>query len=120
MDEKAVFLLMAVLCLETVSHLALKSASVKANAGSGGHYMLTFMRQPAFWLAATCFAAGFLAWLAFLTRVPLGQGVMAGSLTIVGVVLGGRLFHGEQLTSPRVSAVCLIAVGVAMVGWGSH
>ena len=120
MDEQAVLLLMAVLLLETVSHLALKSASMRANTGTGAHYLLAFVRQPPFWLAAACFVAGFLAWLAFLTRVPLGQGVMAGSLTIVGVVLGGRLFHGEELTMPRVSAVCLIAVGVALVGWGSH
>ena len=71
-----------------------------------------------FWLAATSFVALFLAWLAFLSRVPLGQGVMAGSITIVGVMLGGRLWFREYVTPARATAIALIAVGVALVGWG--
>ena len=120
MDESALLLLMAVLVLETVSHLALKSASMQAETVSDMHYLRAFIRQPPFWLAAACFAGGFLAWLAFLTRVPLGQGVMAGSLTIVGVMIGGRLFYSEKLTTGRAVAVTLITAGVALVGWGSH
>jgi len=52
--------------------------------------------------------------------VPLGQGVMAGSITIVGVMVGGRTLFGERITSPRLSAVSLITVGVALVGWGQQ
>ena len=70
------------------------------------------------WLAGLCFVGAFLAWLAFLARVPLGQAVMAGSITIVGVMLGGRLMYGERLTAPRAVAVSLIALGVLLVGWG--
>jgi drug/metabolite transporter (DMT)-like permease len=118
MDRIAATLLLAVLLLETVSHLALKSASVRAGSKSGVRYLMTFIAQPVFWLAATSFVALFLAWLAFLSRVPLGQGVMAGSITIVGVMLGGRLWFKEYITLPRATAIALIAFGVALVGWG--
>lgn len=118
MDEFAALLLAAVVVLETVSHLALKSAAAAANRTDGMHYLRRFIRQPPAWVAGACFVFGFLAWIAFLSRVPLGQGVMAGSLTIVGVMLGGRLMHSEHLTVPRVAAVALITFGVALVGWG--
>jgi drug/metabolite transporter (DMT)-like permease len=118
MDEIAALLLLAVLLLETVSHLALKSASIRAGSRAGFAYLLMFAAQPGFWIALAAFAATFLAWLAFLSRVPLGQGVMAGSITIVGVMLGGRLYFREHITPPRALAIALIAAGVALVGWG--
>jgi len=118
MDEIAAVLLLAVLLLETVSHLALKSASIRASAAAGFRYLLIFAGQPAFWLAIVSFVVLFFAWLAFLSRVPLGQGVMAGSITIVGVMLGGRLMYREHITLPRALAIALIAVGVGLIGWG--
>lgn len=118
MDQIASALLLAVLLLETASHLALKAASMRTVHQAGLAYLAAFLRQPAFWLAIAAFVALFLAWLAFLSRVPLGQGVMAGSITIVGVMLGGRLFFREHITLPRGLAIGLIALGVALVGWG--
>ena len=43
---------------------------------------------------------------------------MAGSITIVGVMIGGRLIFKEHITLPRALAIILIAVGVGLVGWG--
>lgn len=118
MDPIASALLLAVLLLETISHLALKAASMRTGRGASVDYVLAVMRQPVFWLAIAAFAVLFLAWVAFLARVPLGQGVMAGSITIVGVMIGGRLFFNEHITPQRSLAVGLIALGVALVGWG--
>jgi drug/metabolite transporter (DMT)-like permease len=118
MDQVAVLLLLVVLLLETVSHLALKFASMRSSDRAGLAYARAFAAEPALWLAISSFAALFLAWLAFLSRVPLGQGVMAGSITIVGVMLGGRLFFKERITAPRLLAITLIAIGVLLVGWG--
>jgi drug/metabolite transporter (DMT)-like permease len=118
-DLIASLLLLGVLVFDTVSHLGLKAASGRASGTTDLKYIGTFMLEPAFWLAIAAFAAVFLCWLAFLQRVPLGQGVMAGSITIVGVMLGGRIWFGERLTRPRVIAICLIAIGVALVGWGT-
>ena len=118
MDEIAALLLLAVLLLETVSHLALKSASIRASGGAGVRYLLIFVAQPGFGLAIVSFAVLFVAGRAFPSRVPVGPGVMAGSITIVGVMLGGRLIYREHITLPRALAIALIAVGVGLVGWG--
>jgi drug/metabolite transporter (DMT)-like permease len=118
MDEIALLLLLAVLLLETISQVALKWASMRAGRSEGWHYLVVLAAQPALWLSLVAFPALFFAWLAFLSRVPLGEGVMAGSITIVGVMVGGRLVFKERITLPRALAVALIAVGVALVGWG--
>ena len=112
-------LLLAVLVLDTGSHLLLKSASLRAKAAEGdGSFMLALLRQPALWIAIPAFVGLFFAWIAFISQVPLSQGVMAGSITIAGVMLGGRLFFNEEITKPRAVAVALVAFGVALVGWG--
>jgi drug/metabolite transporter (DMT)-like permease len=118
MDEASALLLAAVVLLETVSHLALKQASMHIGGAGGLGYLRKFIRQPPFALAALCFILTFLSWLAFLSRVPLGQGVMAGSITIVGVMLGGWAVYGERITPARAGAISLIALGVLLVGWG--
>lgn len=119
MDRVAALLLLAILALETVSHLSLKAASSRSAGVQGLAFVGALMRHAGFWLGIVSFVLLFLAWLAFIARVPLSQGVMAGSITIVGVMLGGRLWFQETLTPVRTLAIALIAVGVALVGWGS-
>lgn len=118
MDSFSVLFLLAVLVLETVSHLALKSASSQAARLEGAPFVLQLARHPGFWIAIVTFFLLFLSWLAFLARVPLSTGVMVGSITIVGVMVGGRLWFHEHITPPRALAIGLVAVGVGLVGWG--
>ena len=119
MTATAWVLLLAVLVLDTGSHLLLKSASLSAKATAGnGAFILALLRQPALWIAIPAFVALLFTWIAFISLVPLSQGIMAGSITIAGVMLGGRLFFNEQITGPRALAIGLVAIGVALVGWG--
>ena len=60
------------------------------------------------------------AWIAFISHVPLSQGVMAGSITIASVMLGGRVFFNEHITVPRVCAISLIAFGVLLISLGGN
>jgi drug/metabolite transporter (DMT)-like permease len=119
MDSSAALLLLTVFVLDSASHVALKAASVRASQRTESMFVRALLRQPAMWLGGAMFAGVFLAWVAFLERVPLGQGVMSGSITIVGVMLGGRLFFREQITPARATALSLICAGVLLVGWGS-
>lgn len=119
MDTFSVLFLAAVLVLETVSHLALKSASAHAARLDGSAFILALVRHGGFWIAIVTFFLLFLSWLAFLARVPLSMGVMVGSITIVGVMIGGRLWFHERITPVRSIAIGLIASGVALVGWGA-
>lgn len=110
-------LLGILLVLDTASHLLLKGAAERAE--SDGHY--EFLRRlfadPMLWLALACFVFLLVVWVAFYSLVPLSQGVMTACLTIVGVMVGGRIFFREAITLPRAAAVTLIAAGVFLVGW---
>ena len=118
MTLTAWLLLLAVLVLDTGSHLLLKSASMRARTSTGSAFVMALIVQPLLWLAVVAFVALFLAWLGFLSLVPLSQGVMVGSITIAGVMIGGRIFFGEMITQSRATAVGLIAAGVLLVGVG--
>lgn len=119
MDSLTVLYLVAILVLDTVSHLGLKSASSNCARLDGWAFVAALVRQPSLWVGVFTFAMLFLAWLAYIARVPLSQGVMVGSITIVGVMLGGRLWFHERLTPARVLAISLIALGTLLVGWGA-
>lgn len=118
MTRTAWLLLLAVLILDTASHLLLKSASMRAARVEGRVFVLALMRQPAMWIAVAAFVLLFVAWLGFLSVVPLAQGVMVGSITIAGVMIGGRIWFNEAITSARITAIALIAAGVLLVGLG--
>ena len=59
-----------------------------------------------------------MGWLAFLSVVPLAQGVLLGMVSIVVVMLGGRWLFHEHFTRLRLLGIGLIAAGVAVVGLG--
>jgi len=118
MTFTAWLLLMAVLVLDTVSHLLLKSASIRADQRSDSQteFLSALAVDSRFWVAILCFVALLVTWVGFISLVPLSQGVMAGSITIVGVMIGGRIAFGEAITPPRLLAVGLISLGVLIVG----
>jgi drug/metabolite transporter (DMT)-like permease len=111
-------LLGAMLVFETASHLLLKASAARAHADTRDmHYIRRMFRVPIFWLALACFLAMMVVWIGFYSVVGLGEGVMMGSITIAGVMIGGRIFFGEKLTPARALAALLIGAGVVMVGW---
>jgi drug/metabolite transporter (DMT)-like permease len=50
--------------------------------------------------------------------VPLAQGVLLGMMSIVVVMVGGRIVFKEHFTRPRIIGMSLIVAGVAIVGMG--
>jgi drug/metabolite transporter (DMT)-like permease len=118
MTPLALLLLSVVLLGETVSHLCMKGASLRAAHATGPRYLLALARDPLLWFGILAWVVLFFSWMGFLSLVPLGEGVMLGSVTIVGVMIGGRLCFGERITPARATAIAFIALGVALVGWG--
>jgi len=118
MTLTAWLLLACVLVLDTGSHLLLKSASYRVRASDGVEFVLALIAQPRLWVAIGSFIALFFAWIGFISLVPLSQGIMAGSITIAGVMIGGRIFFGESITPSRALSIGLIAAGVLLVGLG--
>lgn len=115
----ALLLLAAVLIGNSGGQLLFKAAALRAGNGDGlRRYWLALGLQPLLWLGIVVYVAEFFLWLAFLSVVPLWQGVTVASIDILVVMFAARLFFGEQITQPRVVAISLIALGVGLVGWG--
>jgi drug/metabolite transporter (DMT)-like permease len=107
------------LVLDSGGHLAFKLAAVESDTDAT---FLTHWRhmlaRPWLWLGVLCFIGEFVAWLAFLSLVPLAQGVLLGMTSIVVVMLGGRIMFHERFTRLRITGMVLIVAGIAIVGMG--
>lgn len=120
MSPLALALLAVVVIGNTAGQLMLKGAAVRAqHAGDDGHWA-TMLRDPLLWLGIATYIFEFFVWLAFLSVVPLWQGVMVACVDILLVMAGGRFFFGEKITPARVAAISLIAIGVVLVGLGGN
>ena len=108
---------LAVLVFDTCGQLAFKSAAHHAE-GDGLAHWHAMAARPWLWLGIVAFVAEFIAWLAFLSLVPLAEAVLLATLNMVTVMLGGRLLFDEKLTPRRMAGVLLIASGVILVGLG--
>ena len=118
MPVLAVGLWLANVLIDTGGQLAFKAAAGDPAAGEGLARWRHMTRQPWLWLGIGCYVVEFLAWVAFLSLVPLSEGVLLGSINIVAIMLAGRVLFGEKLTRLRVTGIVLVSLGVAIVGLG--
>lgn len=119
MQALSVALWMANVVLDTGGQLAFKAAARDPAGADGLARWRRMASRPWLWLGAACYVFEFLAWIAFLSLIPLSQGVLLGSINIVAVMIAGRILFGERLTGLRVAGIVLVSVGVAVVGAGA-
>ena len=105
--------------LDTCGQLAFKAAAVDPASGAGLARWRHMASRPWLWLGVGCYVFEFLAWIAFLSLVPLSEGVLLGSINIVVIMIAGRFLFGEKLTRLRVAGIVLVCLGVAIVGVGA-
>lgn len=105
--------------LDTAGQLAFKAAARDPRAGDGLGRWKHMASRPWLWLGVGCYVFEFLVWTAFLSLVPLSEGVLLGSINIVTIMLAGRLLFGEKLTGLRIAGILLVSAGVAIVGAGA-
>ncbi len=91
---------------------AIRRKAKDCNAG-------THAQPPLAWIGIACYVLEFVAWIAFLSLVPLSKGVLLGSINIVALMIAGRFLFREKLTPLRVTGMLLVTAGVAVVGAGS-
>ncbi len=103
--------------VDTGGQLAFKAAAGDAAAGDGLARWKWMAARPWLWIGIGCYVAEFLVWLAFLSLVPLSEGVLLGSINIVAVMIAGRLLFAERLSRLRLVGILLISAGVALIGW---
>lgn len=104
--------------IDTIGQLAFKAAAAQHKNLSGLNYWQKLFKQPWLWAGIFCYIFEFVIWLAFLSLVPLSEGVMLGSINIAVILIAGRLFFNEKLTFNRLAGVVCICIGVAIVGIG--
>lgn len=101
---------------DTGGQLAFKAAS--RAQGDGWARWRALASEPWLWVGIACYLGEFVAWICFLSLVPLSEGVLLGSVNIIAIMIAGRLLFREVLSPLRVAGILLIALGVAVVGLG--
>jgi len=104
--------------LDTGGQLAFKAAAGDEAAGDGLARWKHMASRPWLWIGVGSYVIEFLVWIAFLSLVPLSEGVLLGSINIVAIMIAGRFLFGEKLTRLRVAGILLVTLGVAIVGVG--
>ncbi len=102
--------------LDTLGQLAFKRAATISKEGEGWHYWVNLFSNGWLWVGIGAYVGEFLLWLAFLTLVPLSEGILLGSVNIIAVMVVGRILFKEKLTPLRLTGILLVASGVAVVG----
>ncbi|MDR2012064.1 MAG: EamA family transporter [Rhodanobacter sp.] len=105
--------------LDTFGQLSFKAAAAGPELGEGFARWKAMAVRPWIWLGIGSYVAEFLIWLAFLSLVPLSEGVLLGSINIVAVMIAGRWLFDEKFSPLRTLGILLVAAGVAVVGFGS-
>jgi drug/metabolite transporter (DMT)-like permease len=118
MSATVLTLWLANILLDTFGQLSFKAAAAGQDLGEGLARWKAMARRPWIWCGIGCYVAEFLVWLAFLSLVPLSEGVLLGSINIVAVMIAGRVLFAEKLTPLRTFGILLIAGGVTVVGLG--
>jgi drug/metabolite transporter (DMT)-like permease len=103
--------------LDSAGQLAFKAAAIQPHSDlNGAAYWAFVVSQKWMWLGVLCYVVEFVAWIAFLSLVPLSLGILLGSINIVVLMIAGRWLFAEELTRMRIIGVLLITSGVLLVG----
>ncbi|ALM85198.1 EamA family transporter [Bordetella sp. N] len=105
------------LFFDSAGQLIFKAAAMDTGNGKGWARWKAMTHRPWLWLGLLCYVLEFILWLAFISLVPLSDGVLLGSISIVIVMLAGRVLFRERLTTLRVLGMLLVSLGVAIVGF---
>ena len=102
--------------VDSGGQLAFKAAASEPGALDGMARWRFMLARPWLWVGMACYVAEFIVWLAFLSLVPLSDGVLMGSINIVAIMILGRILFREKLAPLRVAGIVLVSIGVAVVG----
>jgi drug/metabolite transporter (DMT)-like permease len=109
---------LANLTLDTTGQLAFKAAARGRPLSTPAQWRAVASNRW-IWIGIACYCIEFLAWLAFVTLMPLSEAVLLASVNIVTVMIAARWIYRETLRPLRALGILLVAAGVAVVGFGS-
>ncbi len=116
MSPLVIILWVSNICFDTLGQIAFKFAATSSSNHDGWYYWLNLAKNHWIWIGIISYVVEFLLWLAFLTLVPLSQGILLASFNIITIMLVGRIIFKELLTFYRLIGMLLITAGVISVG----
>lgn len=119
MNSIATTLWLLCMFIDALGQMSFKAAATKVTDAEGLERWKDMLSNFWIWIGISSYVFEFFIWMAFLSMVPLAEGVMLSCLNIMTVMIGGRIFFDEKLTRKRVLSASLIAIGVTLVGWGT-
>lgn len=102
--------------VDAAGQLAFKAAAVDPALHRHASRWRAMARRPWVWVGLLCYTVEFALWLAFLSLVPLSQGVLLAAISTVVIMVAGRVWFNEALTPLRLAGLAFITAGVAIVG----
>ena len=108
---------MLIVFLASTGQLSFKAAAADHAPDGLLAGWLRMMRRPWLWVGVCCFLAHFVLRIAFLSGVPLSEGMMLAALQVVVVYAAGRVLFHEPGSWLRLAGVGLVALGVAIVAF---
>jgi drug/metabolite transporter (DMT)-like permease len=119
MPATIVVLWLANILLDTFGQLSFKAAAAQEDLGERLARWKAMAARPWIWCGVACYVGQFLVWLAFLSLMPLSEGLLLASINIVTVMIAGRILFAEKFSPLRTVGILLIASGVAVIGIGA-
>ena len=121
MERTALAVITAAVMFEVLGQVALKRGSVgvvRASANANAvRYWRDLLLNGWIQLGTAVHVVGLLFWIAALNLMPLNVAFPLGSLSYCGVALAGHYWLGEKMGRRTITAIAIITVGAALVGW---
>lgn len=105
------------LAADTATQIAFKAAATQM-----GDYPISLafagevLGSPYAWLAALCYLATYVLWIAILQGSALANAFPLTALSYVTVPVGAWLIFGEAVSLKPAIGIALICAGVALIG----
>ena len=115
MSNLAIFVWITNIAVDTVGHMAFKSAAVTEHESEWQRWKKMLSSIP-LWVGIVCFCLEFVLWLVLLSILPLSSGVLLGTINMVAIMVAGRLLFRELLDPMRMLGMIFIMLGVVLVG----
>lgn len=78
--------------------------------------LFSLFTEPRLLVALSLYAAALLAWLHVLSKVPLSTAYPMLAITYAIVPLLALIFFGERINQMQIVGICLVLMGVALIG----
>lgn len=101
--------------MASVGEFVLKHAINNLTITISAHSLLLLASTPWIWVGSACIISSGILWVVAMSRYQLSFIYPFFSLNFVLILLGSKLFLGEQISLVRYLAVVLIIIGLIFI-----